>query len=137
MSSIRLQVVDAIATALATATGLTVFRNLDQALDQRLMPAVVVRSSEDRVLGQAISLLDQQADLEIIVLFAFGKTPEADCDPYECEIHAALMASPIFGGVTVLMERLGGMWTFDLGDCAARTLNYRFGYRTSVTSLEA
>ena len=96
MSSIRLKVVDAIATALATATGLTVF-----------------------------------------VLFAFGKTPEADCDPYECEIHAALMASPIFGGVTVLMERLGGMWTFDLGDCAARTLNYRFGYRTSVTSLEA
>lgn len=136
MSSIRLQVVDAIAASLAAATGIKLYRNLDHAVSERRLPALVVRSGEDRTLGQTIGQIDQQAEIGISILVACNESPETEADPHECGIHAALMASPIFGGVSVLMERIGGNWSFDLGDIAERTLIYRFGYRTAVTNLE-
>jgi hypothetical protein len=138
MSTIRLQIVDAIAAALGEATNLTPYRNLDFALEAENLPALVVISGPDRLdeTPAPLSVMDQTAELEIVVLVANSANPEAAADPYEAFIHAALMAATDFGGHSVLMNRGGGAWSFDLGDCAARHLSYRVGYRTSFTNLE-
>jgi len=139
MTTVRLQIVDAIATALATATGLTVHRDLDFALESENLPALVIMPGPDRPDEDAtqIQVLDQSALLELTVLIARSATPEADADAHEATIHASLMAAATFGGQPVIMNRVSGEWSFDLGDCAARTLTYRFGYRTSFADLSA
>lgn len=139
MTTVRLQIVDAIATALAAATGLTVHRNLDYALEDTNLPVLALMSGDDAPTEAPgpLGVLDQTALLDIAVLVAHSENPEAAADPYEAQIHAALFAATEFAGFGVLMDRLGGGWAFDLGDCAARSLRYRVGYRTSFTSLES
>lgn len=139
MSTVRLQIVDAIATALGSATGLTTHRNLDYALEAENLPVLVVMSGDDSPEEPSgpLGMLDQTAMLDIAILVANSENPEAAADPYEAQIHAALFATGSFAGVSVLMDRQGGGWAFDLGDCAARSLRYRVGYRTSFTSLES
>lgn len=137
MSTVRLQIVDAIAAALAQATRLPLFRNLDYALDEINLPALVVISGDD--VPSADSPLGAQyhdANLEITVLVAQSANPEADADPYEALIHATLMGGTVFASYPVMMNRLGASWSFDLGDCAARHLTYRVGFRTNFTDLE-
>lgn len=137
MSTVRLQIVSAIATALATATDLTVFRNLDFALEEENLPALVVISGPDKPDEEAtqISVLDQSAILEITVLVANSADPESAADTPEAAIHAALMGATAFAGHSVKVDRLSGDWSFDLGDCAARHLSYRIGYRTAFADL--
>lgn len=139
MSTVRLQIVDALATTMGAATGLTVFRNLDFALDEVNLPALTVISGSDSPDAETspLGVLDQICDVEIDVLIAHSANPEAAADPYEAQIHAALMATSVFGGHSVDVARLGGQWSFDLGDCAARRLAYRLRYRSSHLSLEA
>lgn len=138
MSTVRLQIVDAIAAALALATGLPLYRNLDYALDAIKLPALVVVSGDDAPdeAGSPLGMQYHSANLEITVLIAQSTNPEADADPLEALVHAALMGTAAFAGFTVMMNRLGGGWSFDLGDCAARHLTYRIGYRTNFTDLE-
>ena len=98
MSTVRLQIVDAIAAALATATGLTVYRNLDYALEDSNLPALVVASGEEQVSDRMIGKIDHQVMLDIAVLIAGSATPESAADPYEAQIHAALFGATSFGG---------------------------------------
>ncbi|MBI3096341.1 MAG: hypothetical protein HYY97_15845 [Rhodocyclales bacterium] len=137
MTTVRLQVVDAVATALESATRLTLWRNLDYALESENLPALVVISGEDKPdeNPSPLGVLDQNVVIEIDVLLANSENPEAAADPYEAAIHAAMMASG-FAGYGDLVRRLGGTWDFDLGDCAARRLAYRVGYRTAENNLE-
>lgn len=137
MSTVRLQIVDAIAAALATATGLTVYRNLDYALEDSNLPALVVASGEEQVSDRMIGKIDHQVMLDIAVLIAGSATPESAADPYEAQIHAALFGATSFGGFPLLMERVSAGWQFDLGDCCARGLRYQFTHTTSMTSLES
>jgi hypothetical protein len=137
MSTVRLQIVSAIAAALGTATGLVVYRNLDFALEDRNLPALVVRSLQDHPADSFISFTEHQAEIEIVVLIAGTADPESAADPYEALIHAAIFASGSFAGHAVVMERISGSWDFELGDCCARHLVYRISYRTTTTSLEA
>lgn len=138
MSTVRLQIVDAIATALGTATGLEVHRNLDYALEDENLPALVVMSGDDAPdeAPTQIQVLDQVMSLEITVLAAASANPEAAADPFEAAVHAALCAAATFGGHAVIVNRQGGSWAFDLGDIAARSVRYRIGYRTRWADLE-
>lgn len=138
MSTVRLQIVNAIATALATATGLTVHRNLDYALEDENLPALVVLSGDDAPdeAPTQIHVLDQVMSLEITVLAAASANPEAAADPFEAAVHAALCGVATFGGHAVIVNRQGGSWAFDLGDIAARSVRYRIGYRTRWADLE-
>lgn len=139
MTTVRLQIVDAIATALATATGLTVHRNLDYALEDENLPALVVMSGDDAPdeAPTQIHVLDQVMSLEITVLAAASANPEAAADPFEAAVHAALCGAAAFGGHAVIVNRQGGSWAFDLGNIAARSVRYRIGYRTRWANLQA
>lgn len=139
MSTFRLQIVSAIAAALSTAIGLVVHRNLDYALEDRNLPVLVVRSLPDQTLedGNGVSILEQQADIEIVILVANSEDPEAAADPYEAQVHAALTVPASFAGHSNNVRRISGSWDFDLGDCCARHLVYQVEYSTSMTSLEA
>lgn len=137
MSTVRLQIVEAIATALGTATGLTVFRNLDYALEAENLPVLMVQSGDDapEEAPTQNQVLDQVMNLEITVLAAANDDPEAAADPYEAQVHAALCGATAFGGHGVMVNRLGGSWAFDLGDIAARTVRYRVGFRSRWADL--
>lgn len=139
MSTIRLQIVSAIAAALGTATGLPVFRNLDYALEDRNLPALVVRSLPDQTLddGNGVSILEHQSEIEIVILVAESNDPEAAADHYEVQVHAALTVPASFAAHSNSVRRISGSWDFDLGDCCARHLVYQVGYSTSMISLEA
>ena len=139
MSTIRLQIVNAIATALGTATGLTVWRNLDFALETEKLPALVVMSGDDSPEPDLTQnqVLDQTVAIEVTVLIANSATPEASADPYEADVHSSLLGAASFGGHPVMIDRISGGWNFDLGDCAARHLNYRIAYRTRFADLES
>lgn len=137
MTTVRLQIVEAIAAALATATGLTVYRNLDYALEAEKLPVLLVQSGDDapEESPTQMQVMDQAMNLEVTVLAAASEDPEAAADPYEASVHAALCGAAAFGGHGVLVNRQGGSWAFDLGDIAARTLRYRIGYRTRWADL--
>ena len=138
MTTVRLAIVDAIAVAIDTATGLKAYRNLDFAVEDRNLPVLAITSADDSPadVSGPLGSLDQQVLVDIGVLVAMSDNPEAAADPFEAQIHAALFSGATFGGQPVLVDRVGGSWAFDFGDCAARTLRYRIGYRTSFTSLE-
>ena len=139
MSSVRLQIVEAIAAALATATGLTVHRNLDYALKANKLPAIALMSGRDEPTGAVyVNYIEHIANITAFVLVAADGDPEAAADPVECGIHAALVAPATFGGhQLVSMARGQCDWNFDLGDCAARELSYSFGFITTLASLES
>lgn len=139
MSSIRLQIVDAIATALHSATGLPVFRNLDYALRANKLPAIALMSGPDEP-GAAgyVNHLEHSAGIGVVVLVAADGAPETAADPHECTVHASLMAPASFGGHAVSnMARGQCSWDFEFGDCAARHLAYSFTFITTLASLES
>lgn len=130
MSTARLAVRNALVSVIGTATGLTVYRNLDYALEERLLPAVAVTSDDD---GRATELdtLDEQgrqARFFVHVLVAASADPEADADVIEDQFMAAVRADWTLGGAAIYGEYLGGEWNFDLGDCAIRRLALEFNF---------
>lgn len=138
MATVRLQIVNAIATALATATGLTVHRNLDYAIADGALPAIAVISVEDAPQEDSgINALRQSGLIEVAVLVSGSANPEAAADPFEADIHAALYAAHAFGGHAAFFQRVAASWQFDLGDSAARLLRYSFTYETALADLES
>jgi hypothetical protein len=142
VATIRLEIVDAVAAALATATGLTVHRNLDFAVSAGALPALAVTSVEDAPdetnrIGASLSALAHECLLEVSILVAGSANPEAEADPYEAAVHAALYGATAFGGHNAVFSRVAAGWSFDLGDCAQRALRYRFAYASGMTDLEA
>jgi hypothetical protein len=124
---------------LGAATGLKVHRNLDYALEDRNLPALVVISGDDQPDNEfsPVGLLDQQMDLQISILMARSPDPETTVDPHEAQIHARLVAATSFDGVPAMVRRIAGSWAFDLGDTCARHLGYRVSFRTSYADLES
>lgn len=138
MATIRLQIVTEIAEGLGAATGLPVHRNLDYALEDRNLPVLAVTSGPDQPAdsGSPLGMLDQEATLEIDILLARSPDPETSIDPHEAAVHSFLAAVTNLAGQPVTIERISGDWVFDLGDCVARRLSYRYGYRTAAANLE-
>lgn len=138
MATVRLAIVDEIASGLARSTGLRVHRNLDYAIEDRNLPAISVTSGNDQPADSAapLGVLDQEVQVDINIIVARSANPEATVDPHEAAIHSWLYSITELAGQPVLVDRISGAWDFDLGDCGARRLSYRFGYRTSANNLE-
>lgn len=142
MTTVRLQIVDAIATAIAavaTPAGANIYRNIDHALSANRLPAIAIIDGEDAVDAEAgpLNQLYQVAEIEFHILVANSETPAASADPFEAAIHGALMTPTSFASHPVRVERIGGTWQFGLGDCADREIRYRVRYVTSLDDLEA
>lgn len=136
MSTVRLRIVDAMAAAIAAATGLTPYRNLDYALEANNLPAVVLRAGHEGASAGEISATTTEAEVEIHVLVSNSANPEASADPIDALIHRALFADFRFGGLARELNRVSAGWDFDLGDCCQRSLVYRVAYSTKVNDLE-
>ncbi len=140
MTTLRLQIVDAIADALAAAIPTAKhYRNIDYALEAQKLPAIAVQEQENAPDGQEgpLTKLYQYVEIEFHILIARSSTPAKDADPYEALIHRTLMPATSFASQPVRIECLPASWEFNLGDCAARTLRYRVRYSTSLADLEA
>lgn len=140
MSTVRLQIVDAIAAAIAAAaTTANHYRNLDHALAAGRTPAIAIIDGDDAPDADAgpLTKLHQVAEIEFHILVANCETPAASADPFEALIHGALMTPTSFASHPVRIERIGGAWQFGLGDCADREIRYRVRYSTSLDDIEA
>lgn len=136
MSTVRLRIVDAMAAAIATATGLVPHRNLDYALESENLPAVVLQSGPDRSQTGISAVLNSDADIEVHILVANSANPESAADAIEVQVHAALFADFRFGGLARELERVSADWNFDLGDCCQRSLVYRVSFAARLNDLE-
>lgn len=139
MSSARLQIMNAIASALGTATGLVVYRNLDYALEDNQLPALVIERGSDMPDEQPAQygVLDHVVLLKVTVLVAGSNNPEATADAHEVAIHAALMSANVLGGFQVEVRWAGAPDpSFDLGDCGAFPQAYYIAFRTKYSDLE-
>lgn len=134
-ASRRLLAVEALATAAAAAAGLTLYRNLDYAIRDTKLPALVVVDGSDQPVPGYVTSQEWQAVVDVTVLVAASSNPAADADGYESLIHAAIVGLTTLGGVPVIVEPIGGDWDFSFGDCAARHCGYRITYQTAATSL--
>lgn len=137
MSTIRLRIADAMASAISTATGLTPYRNLDYALEDKNLPAVALQSGDEGDSSGIGGVATTDAMVSIHILVAGSGDPELAADSLEAQIHAALFADLRFGGLARELRRVSGGWNFDLGDCCQRTINYQFFYNTRIDNLEA
>lgn len=136
MSTVRLQIISAVAAALETATGLTVYRNLDYALESENMPAIALQSGPDRSETGINGVMNFDADIEIHILVANSSDPESEADQIEAQAHRALFADFRFGGLARNLERVSADWNFDLGDCCQRSLVYRVQFAARYNDLE-
>lgn len=126
MSTQRLAVRDALIGLIETATGLTVYRNLDYAIETKRLPAVAVVSGPDDVDDETSDMDDPgyEARFAVHLLVASSADPEAAADAYEDLIRAAVAASPSLSDLALDTTYRGGDWDFDLGSCAARQLSF-------------
>lgn len=124
----RLQVAETLALRVVEATGLPLRRNLDYALDEAVLPAVVVQSGADAPNDEftTANAEARSLDMEVILLVANTDDRELATDLYESQIAAALALDETLGGAAVVGRYTGGSWQFDLGDVAARSLAYSF-----------
>lgn len=132
MSTTRLQIRDALAALVVSATGLAVHTNLDFALEDGALPCAAIVSGSDEVDGAGSSLDGlreaQTARFRVDVLVAGSADPEAAADAFEGPLRAALRAGPTLGGLALLARYAGGQWEFDLGDCAVRRLFFQVDF---------
>lgn len=133
MSTTRLAVRDALATLVATATGLTVHKNLDYAIQDENLPCAALQSGNDETDDAAGTFLNNTreggtARFGVNLLVASGSDPEAAADAYEAPIRAAILNDSTLAGEATEVRYLAGEWEFDLGDCAIRRLIFQATY---------
>lgn len=137
MSSLRLQIRNAMIAAIDGAISPAVHGNLDYAIEEGKLPACAVQTDGDAdQMGQPGNRSETSADIGVHYLVKNSADPETEADQYEVAGHAALFADPRFGGLATRLERLGGTFNFDMGDFCDRTVNYRVWFRTSLNNLE-
>jgi hypothetical protein len=142
MSSIRLQLRDAIRHVVTAAAPIPVFTNIDYALDQGAAPCIVLHTGDDsgdrsESWSREMGGRSEAAGLvELHILVDDVEDPEAAADPFETAIHAALLADSRLGGLSIDLERVGGGFERDLGQFTDRVLIYRVTYRVQTNNLE-
>ena len=130
MSTKRLQIRDALAALIATATGLTVHKNLDFAIEDQSLPVAAITSEHDAVDvdgGSQFSGVPEMvhADFSVRLMVSRSADPESDADGHEQLLRAAVVSNASLGGLAVTTRYLGGDWDFDLGDSAVRRLVFK------------
>ena len=138
----REQILDAVATTLATTTGATgrIYRSRQEPLSRNESPAVVIEPGPDNSGPEPVSTCKIDWTFTLVVaVYARGTIPDQIADPVVKSVHSLLMADRTIGGRVMDIWPLGRDPQFSEGDLAAvwEVLTYRIRYRTSVTDLGA
>jgi hypothetical protein len=88
--------------ALATVPASHVYRSRETAVTREESPAVVLR--KDRDPAPENRNVDEHRLHFVVEIYTRGEDAEADADPIEVEIHAALMVDRTLGNKCILLE---------------------------------
>jgi D-alanyl-D-alanine dipeptidase len=132
--SIRERIIQAVATAVGTVDGITVFRSRMDAVTRDEGPVLVIRPANEEIT-HTMQWDDRILTLELILLVR-GPVPDKVADPIASAIFAAVVADRHLGGLAVDLTESQRDWGFEEADDQALELSMQFDvmYRTSHTS---
>ena len=138
-ASIREQILSAIATALASTSGVggRVYRSRVEPIAREESPAIVVEPVEDDpAIETNLATLTHTLSVLVTVIVR-GAIPDQLADPIILSLHSKLMADYTLGGIA--MDIMPGKTKFIMTDAdgAAGEIQclYRVMYRTALTNL--
>ena len=143
-SSIREQILQALLAAVrpaVTALGATLHRSPTVALTRAQCPALVLFPEAESIVERANDRVTRELVVRLVAL-ARAVPPvvaETAADGLLTAAHAALLAEPNLGGLTLGIRELEVEWEVEDADAVAAALpaRYRITYRTLARDLAA
>lgn len=139
MSSVREQILIALATKLAAVSGVTVYRSRQSAIARIEGSAILIQPKHEPVEKRAsnpggLVLRDMTIDVSVIVR---GDPADSIADPIIVSTHAIVMADPTLGGLCSQVIEHSTEWMFDEADLTAAEviIAYQIRYQTSANDL--
>lgn len=137
-NSIGEQILEAIAVKLAAIPGATTFRSRAAAVALPEGIAIIIKPKEELVayLANPVAKREFMVEIEII---ARGDVPEQVADPVRVAMHAALMADPTLGGLSLRIVEQDTIWTVEEADQTAMSAisRYKIIFLTPTATLAA
>ena len=135
--SIREQIIQALATSLASLPGVTgVYRSRQEAYSRSESPALAIEAGQAIPTIHALCKIDWSMDL-LVSAYARGAVPDTAADAVLTAAHTLLMADRTVGGLAINLSP--GPVTTDLerADAAScwMTAVYSVTYRSSIHDL--
>jgi hypothetical protein len=139
-ASHREQILSAIATALATADGVSgrVYRSRVEAFSRNEAPAIIIEPGPDRAQTYSICKLDWTLDV-LVVVHTRGQIPDQLADPILVDAHDKLMADRTLGGLAIDIVPTLSDPQRDKADLTSlwQVNTYQVRYRTAVDDLSS
>lgn len=140
MTSRREQILSAVATALASTSGVggRVFRSRVEAFSRDEAPAIIIEPGPDRAQTYSICKLDWSLDV-LVVVHTRGQVPDQLADPILLDAHAKLMADRTIGGLAIDIVPTLSDPQRDKADLTSLWLvnTYQVRYRTAIDDLSS
>ncbi|MEN9766867.1 MAG: Synechococcus phage [Cyanobacteriota bacterium] len=140
MTTRREQILSAIATALASTSGVggRVYRSRVDAFSRNEAPAIVIEAGPDRAQTYSICKLDWTLDV-LVVVHTRGQIPDQLADPIIADAHSKLMADRTLGGLVIDIVPTLSDPQRDKADLTSlwQVNTYQVRYRTAVDDLSS
>jgi len=141
MTTKREQILSAIATALASTSGVSgrVFRSRVEAFGRSECPALVIEpSSDDATIDTSLPTLTWRLTVRVAVIVR-GNVPDQLADPIIESLHSKLTADLTLGGNAMDIQPINVSWELVESDQPTGVVmcDYRVLYRTTYTNLSA
>lgn len=139
MTTKREQILSAIATALASTSGVggRVYRSRVEAFARSECPALVIEATSDEAsIDTSLPTFTWRLTVQIAVVVR-GTVPDQLADPIVQSLHSKLTADLTLGGYAMDIQPMNVSFDLVEGDqpTGVVTCAYRVLYRTSVTDL--
>ena len=140
MTSIREQILSAIATALASTSGVggRVYRSRVEAFSRDEAPALIIEPGPDRAQTYSICKLDWTLDV-LVVVHTRGQIPDQLADPILLDAHSKLMEDRTLGGLAIDIIPTLTDPQRDKADLTSlwQVNTYQVRYRTAIDDLSS
>lgn len=140
MTSIHEQILSAIATALASTSGVggRVYRSRVEAFSRNEAPALIIEPGPDRAQTYSICKLDWTLDV-LVVVHTRGQIPDQLADPILLDAHSKLMADRTLGGLAIDIIPTLSDPQRDKADLTSlwQVNTYQVRYRTTIDDLSS
>lgn len=139
MTTKREHILSAIATALASTTGVNgrVYRSRVEAFARAELPALVVEPiTDDASIDTSLPTYTWRLTVRVMVIVR-GAVPDQLADPIVADMHSRLVADLTLGGYAMDVQPINVSWEMVEGDQPTGVVmcDYRVLYRTTVTAL--
>lgn len=121
----------------AAIAPIAVLRQPTVAIPREKTPAMILTVESDNPIKRANDRMERELVVRITALARDPVDGHAVADDLVCRAHAALLADPTLGGLSLGIAELEADWQMDDADVEAVAIpaTYRITYRTLVTDI--